>query len=268
MRTLSLLLLLVASFVSAPGAAAQRQAPRRTVLFVGNSLTYVGNTPAVLDALASANGTSVSSDMIVRGGATLTQRADDGTVARALQERRYSDVVLQERGGDLMCAFGPTSCTQSRHALRRLVSLARRSGARVFLLGTYQPDPMASRQLVVAEAAAAREAGIPYVDVSSSLATATVMAPGGDWFAADGVHPGPALALLNAALLHQALLGKPPGLAAFTVDAPIYGTSSGLVETLRHAEDPPPTSNTPRRVHYDSKSLARVLRPMRPGPVR
>jgi hypothetical protein len=57
------------------------------VLFVGNSLTYVGNLPGVFDALAAANGHASSSDMIAAGGATLTHWVEDGAVSRALATR-------------------------------------------------------------------------------------------------------------------------------------------------------------------------------------
>ncbi|HET6913028.1 MAG TPA: hypothetical protein VFH71_06760 [Rhodanobacteraceae bacterium] len=61
--------------------------PPVRILFVGNSLTYVGNLPAVLDALATANGRRVQSDMIVKGGATLTQWLARGSVQKALNAR-------------------------------------------------------------------------------------------------------------------------------------------------------------------------------------
>ncbi len=244
--------LLLALAMSGPVGA---KTPPRAVLFVGNSLTYVGNTPAVFDALAGANGIAVSSDMIVKGGATLTQRVSDGSVARALAARHYSAVVLQERGGDLMCAFGPDSCTQSRSALRALATMARESGAEVYLLGTYQENAKASEALVAAESAAAREVGIPYLEVSQKLQALRVALPTSAWFAPDGMHPGPALALLNATLLHEAVLKVPPRPVAFTVHAPIYGTTSGLTETLRSANASPPLGNTPLQIRYSAKDV-------------
>src|SRR6056297_941890 len=92
------------------GVKVQRQTPAPSnpdrVLFVGNSLTYYGNVPAIFSALAEASGKPVTSDMIVVGGAELTERVADGTVARALDERRYTALVLQERGGALIGSFG------------------------------------------------------------------------------------------------------------------------------------------------------------------
>lgn len=258
MRFLCLIFLALAAACS-PSNTAQTTAHSRSILFVGNSLTYVGNTPAVFDALATSNGLTVSSDMIVKGGATLTQRLDDGSVARALATKRYTDVVLQERGGDLMCSFGPSSCTDSRKAIQAIVSSARKTGAKIYLLGTYQENSAASEALVAAESAAAAEAGIPYLEVSQKLQTLRVTAPTMVWLAPDGMHPGPSMALLNAILLHQALLGMPPQPNALKVNAPIYGTTSGLTETVRRAEDPPPLETTPRGIEYSANSLQILL---------
>lgn len=232
--------------------------PQR-VLFVGNSLTYVGNLPAVYSELAVDNGNVVSSDMIVRGGATLSERVADGSVARALESSRYTTVVLQERGGDLMCAFGPDSCIDSRAAIKALAAVAREHGANAILLGTYQADPRASQHLVEKETAATAEAGIAYVEVSETLQRLRQDAPDMAWFAEDGMHPGPDLTLLNAMLVHQALHGALPMADALTVDAPIYGISSGLTETLRPADASPPRPDTPMQAHYPATTMQRLL---------
>jgi hypothetical protein len=257
--------LLALAIAWSPCGAAHVPRQRLSVLFVGNSLTYVGNAPAVFDALAAINGALVSSDMIVKGGATLAQRVNDGSVARALAAKRYDAVVLQERGGDLMCSFGPSSCADSRQAIRAIVSLARNAGVKAYLLGTYQGNPTASIALLAAESKAAAEAGIPYIEVSGKLQLLRSAAPAMGWQAPDGMHPGPGLALLNAVVLHQALLGKLPRPAAFAVNAPIYGTTSGLTETLRIAEDPPPLATTPRSIKYSAESLQIVLRSLGAG---
>ena len=259
MRTLYYALLTLVIVLSS-ACGAQPKAQPQTILFVGNSLTYVGNTPAVFDALAAANGFPISSDMIVRGGATLTQRVNDGSVARALAAKHYTAVVLQERGGDLMCAFGPSSCVESRSAIQALTSLAKRAGANVYLLGTYQDNQKASEALISAESAAAAEAGIPYIGVSGKLQALRASEPDMGWFASDGMHPGPSLALLNATLLHQTLLHKEPRPAALTVAAPIYGITSGLVENVRGAEDPPPLPATPSNIQYSAETVQQLLR--------
>lgn len=259
MRILCLIFLVLGTACS-PSITPRTAAHAHSVLFVGNSLTFVGNTPAVFDALAIANGTSVSSDMIVEGGATLTERLNDGSIASALAAKHYTDVVLQERGGDLMCAFGPSSCADSRKTIQAIVYMVRKAGAKAYLLGTYQENPRASEALVAAESDAAAQVGIPYLEVSRKLQTLRLAAPAMDWFAADGMHPGPALTLLNATLLHQALLGNSPQPDALVVNAPIYGITSGLTATICSAEDPPPLDTTPRSIKYSKNSLQVLLR--------
>jgi len=237
----------------------ENQGQDKRVLFVGNSLTYVGNVPAVFSALQSANGQHGGADMIVRGGATLTQRVSDGSVERALEEGHYSALVLQERGGDLTCSFGPDSCVQSRESIKQLAALGRQKGVRVVLLGTYQPHPAASRRIVEAESQAATEAGIPYIEVSETFQTLRRGHPDLSWFSPDDVHPGADLALLNALLVYRELSGLTPSPEALTVRAPIYRSRSGLTEELRSSDAPPPLSDTPLEIHYPSETLKILL---------
>lgn len=229
------------------------------VLFVGNSLTYVGNVPAVYSALAEANGHSTTSDMIVRGGATLSQRVADGSVKNALSQGNYTAMVIQERGGDLICSFGPDSCVESRAAIHELAALAEEDGLKVVLLGTYQPHPISSRRIVEKEFEAASKAGITYAEVSETFRDLREREPGLTWFADDGMHPGRDLALLNAVQVYEALHEALPAAAPLRVTAPIYGTTSGLDERLRGAEDPPPLADTPGDLFYSSETVQKLL---------
>jgi len=251
----TLLILLTCVSCSVPGATSR---PDR-VLFVGNSLTYYGNVPAVFAALAGANGKPIASDMIAKGGATLAERVADGSVARALDERKYTALVLQERGGDVTCSFGPESCIESRKAIKTLASLGKEKGVHVVLLGTFQGHPGASEHLVAAESSAPAEAGVPYIEVSNKLQRLRNLAPNLTWHAPDGVHPGKHLTLLNAILVHEALRGSLPKPEALTVSAPIYGSGSGLTEALRQSDDPPPRKDTPAEVRYSSDAMRKLI---------
>lgn len=233
--------------------------PPARVLFVGNSLTYVGNVPAVFESLAAANGRTVASDMIVTAGATLAERFADGSVARALASAHYDVVILQERGGDLMSAFGPESNVQSREAIKRLAAIATANGAKAALLGSYQTRRTASEELVSSESSAAADAAIPYIEVSQKLQRLRKTAPDLKWFAADGMHPGPALALLDAVAVYREVFGSSPRPRSFTVRAPIYGASSGLSEAVRPAAAPPPREATPREFSYPLGMVERIV---------
>lgn len=232
-------------------------APSQRVLFVGNSLTYYGNLPATFAALAKANGHDVQSEMIVKGGATLSQRLADGSVQQALVERRPAIVVLQERGGDLLCRRGTDACEQSRHAIAELSRAARAVNARVLVLGTYQRVAQVSIALVDAERAAAHHAGADYIEISESLRRVSTQLPDLPWYAADGMHPGSALTLLNALQLHRTFYG-PPATAHLQVNAPIYSTDTGLEAQLRRADAAPPRPGTPGGIVYEHEQVARI----------
>lgn len=229
------------------------------VLFVGNSLTYYGNLPAVYSALNTANGRPTTSDMIVEAGATLDQRLADGSVVRALEARRYSALVLQERGGDLIGAFGPQSVIASRKAIKDLAVLAQGHDVEVVLLGSYQGNPEASRRLVDGESAAAKASEVRYIEVSERLRQFGSSHSELTWFAEDGMHPGKHLALLNAVLIYQVLHGALPEAIPLQLTAPIYGEKSGLVAELRQADTSAPHDATPTGTDYPASTLALIL---------
>lgn len=192
------------------------------VLFVGNSLVYVGNLPAVFDTLATANERTIQSDMLVEGGATLSDRVADGSVERALNAKRYDYVVLQERGGDMLCDFGPSSCTNAEKSLTVLAESAIRHGAKPIFLGTYQNLPEASASLIQAEASAASRLSISYVQLSEGFQMARVVAPMANWLNPDGMHPGHDLVLLEATLLYRDVFRRLPAQKGFKVTATMY----------------------------------------------
>jgi hypothetical protein len=254
------LLVLVLAACSGPPGPRTDAASARRVLFVGNSLVYVGNLPAVYCALLAAQGHAASCDMIVAGGATLASHLERTAVADALANGDYDAVVLQERGGDLMCAPADQRCMQSRHALARLAAMAGARGARVVLLGTYQPHPIASQRLVAGESAAAAAVSIPYVEISETWQRLRAQSPDLEWLDADGGHPGAALTLLDALRLHEVLEGRLPRAQTLAVEAPDFGPSAGLLPTLRRADAPPPRPATPVGIGYERQAVADMLR--------
>jgi hypothetical protein len=248
-------LVLLSALLCASCATTDIDPPEQRVLFVGNSQLYVGNMPAVFAALASANGHPVVSDMIVRGGASLADRVADGSIAAALAEHEYAALVVQERGGTLLCIFGPEDCAASTQALAAIAGIAREQGVPMQLLGSAQSLPAASRALVEAEGLAAKAAGIPYVEVSETLRRLRERAPGLAWLHSDGSHPGKDLTLLDAMLVYRALYGSLPAARELTVNAPVYGTQSGLDAELRAATAPAPRPGTRRQVSYPAATF-------------
>ena len=226
------------------------------VLFVGNSLTYVGNLPAVLEAQARAEGRSLSTQMLVQGGATLDDRVRDGSVAALLQRDRFDYVVLQERGGDVLC-FQPGACAASERAHVALGELAHAHGAVPIVLGTYQALPRASRALVDAERALATKIQARFVPVSEGLRCAIAAAPALDWHAADGMHPGPDLTLLMSTRLYVAIFGAAPRAHALTVPSPMYAPDAHFDGSRLAATQ---SVQAPAAVHrYDAARVAAII---------
>ena len=252
-RWISLLLLL---FMFTACAAESAPQPNKA-LFVGNSLIYVGNLPATYAALSTANGHPLHSQMIVKGGALLDQRVADGSVQRALIEHHPQLLILQEQGGALLCWPDESACTKSQAAIRTLAKAGSDAGARVLLLGSYQSHPAASARLIAKEAAAAEQAGIPYVAISDVLRTASAAAPDLQWYDTDGGHPGPALTLLDAIQLFRTIHGRLPE-RGFSVVAPIYLPKSGLDAALRNANASAPLADTPTHIEYPDAMIQRI----------
>lgn len=232
--------------------------PPHRILFVGNSLTYVGNLPAVLSAMARNNGKRVQSYMTVSPGGTLSERVTDQSAVDALRQCRCDTLILQERGGDLFGLFGDDAVNQSKRAIAILTQAGHANGAKTILLGTYN-SPSISRDLMAKEAEAAREAGIPYIAVSGRLWRLHKEYPSLKWLRKAGNHPGKALTLLEATLLYKHMYGAWPATRSFTVHAPIYGVKTGLQPGIRHADAPPPSSGVPRTITYSTNMVRDII---------
>lgn len=239
-----------------------RASDKQRVLFVGNSLTYVGNLPAVFSALARANGHVVKSYMVVSPGGTLSERLNDGSAERGLRKCQCSSMILQERGGDLIDLFGHKATAQSKEAIKALAQFGHAHSANVVLLGTYN-SPDISHRLVTMEGAAAHDAGIPYVAVSQLLWRLHHAYPSLEWLRMkQGGHPGRALALLEAIIVYKQLYGSFPTAKSFEVHSPIYGVNSGLKPQLRRASASPPDTSagdTPKSASYSASTVAKIL---------
>ncbi len=248
-------------FVQALGFAANAQDIKQTrVLFVGNSLTYVGNVPAVYKELSRVNGRDVEVDMLAQPGATLSERWQDGSVVQAMQSGSYSMLVLQERGADLMCGVGDETCDEAKTSLAQLIKRAQAKQVKVYVLGTYQTLPAASRNLVANESAVARLYGAEYVEISETFARLRAKLPELAWFSHDGtLHPGADLALLDAILLFRTVYGALPLPSDLQVKAPIYTVKVGPTMELGAARSASVTAKLQDHQSYSKDTVVSVL---------
>ena len=239
MPSIFLILLSCCLMLSTPSRAQEPKKPApENILFVGNSLTYVNNLPAVFDAFAKQNQRNTHSYMLVEGGATLTERWQDQWVAKALSERRYDVVILQERGGDVMGSFGDQAELESRQSVLKLLELIQAHGAKAIYLGTYQPKAASSKVLHQAELALTKKNGIAYVAITPLLEVGQKQFLQAPWLHADRAHPGSALTLLQAMALYRHVFGEEFAVQGFTVNAPIFDTSFGLPLQVFSAQTP------------------------------
>jgi hypothetical protein len=122
-----------------------------SVLFIGNSLTESNGLPERVAEIAKAASHPLRTSAVTASGASLLDHWDSGGAVRAIRERRWSVVVLQQ---------GPSTRPESRAELiestRQFAVEIRRAGARPALLMVWPlPGQQASAVSASYRAAAA-----------------------------------------------------------------------------------------------------------------
>jgi hypothetical protein len=230
-RAATVLLLLAVD----PRAARGSEAPALRVLFVGNSLTYVNDLPAVLAQLADAQPAPlrIETRTFVAAGGTLAERWADGAARAALDDGHWDALVLQERGGVAACLVDSETrnggdCRAMVAAHRAFADAAAARADHVLLLETWSASEAGQSAIDTGMRELARRTGTRIVHSGDAL---TVMARRDGRAATfpDGMHPSPRATLLMAAQLLRALTGQPPARAPASVHM-------STVETPRPAQ--------------------------------
>jgi hypothetical protein len=166
--------------------------------------------------------------MMVRGGASLAELNASGHVEKIIGGNRYDVVILQERGGDVICTLKPRpswdeECQSLLQSHLALAKAAHAMGAKVVYLGTYQTVPEVSRRLVMAERKVSEEMGASYAEVSETMANLRKSHRDLPWLYKDGGHPGIAASALMALSIDTALnLGGDVGNRDLCLSTPMY----------------------------------------------
>lgn len=190
--------------------------PGLHVLFVGNSLTYVNDLPAILEAMAdSAHERLLETRMVAKPDYSLEDHWNDGEARTAIANGGWSLVVLQQ---------GPSSLESSRTLLIQY--------ARAFADAIHQVDAQVA--LYQVWPTSDRSGDFPRANESYRLAADTVhglLFPVGEaWLAAQRIDPSIPLYAFDG--LHPS--GEGSYLAALVMYATLYGKSPlGLPPTLR-----------------------------------
>ena len=177
------------------------------VLFIGNSLTYTNDLPAMVQVMAESAGTPLVTAMAAEAGMSLEDHWTRGRARAMLASGRWDVVVLQQ---------GPSALPSSRENLRqwaeRWAAAIREAGA---VPVVYMPWPESWR------ASAFDSVSFSY-HVAAEAASAPLI-PGGDaWQAAwrrdsalalyggDGFHPSRLGTYVVAVAAWARLTGRPP----------------------------------------------------------
>jgi hypothetical protein len=228
--TLLLLMLLV------PGVTGGRQAEPR-ILFIGNSLTYWNDLPAMVQSLAAAAKRRITCQMVAFPDVSLEDHWQRGDAVRAIRRGGWSHVVLQQ---------GPSALPESQKLLREYT---RRFDAEIKAVkattALYMVWPARARQqdfdgVSASYAAAARDVDGLLVPVGDAWQAAWKRDPRLALYSPDGLHPSRAGTYLAALVIVSRALGITPiGLPAEGVEP---GTAKLLQEVAAALARPPAAS--------------------------
>ncbi|HUR95185.1 MAG TPA: hypothetical protein VMY76_11410, partial [Gemmatimonadales bacterium] len=177
----------------------------RSLLFIGNSLTYTNDLPAMVARVAEAAHDSVRVTMVAGPNLALIDHTDGASDAIAQIDRGgWTFVVLQQ---------GPTPAGICRDtmviAAMRLAPRIAAAGARAVLLAPWARRAYPRSVEWAAESAelAARSVGGVVAPVGSGWTVALKADPSLPLYGSDGYHPSPAGTLLAALTLYDRLFG-------------------------------------------------------------
>jgi hypothetical protein len=222
----------------------------RSVLFVGNSLTYSNDLPAMVERVAEAAGDSVRVGMVAGPNMAVIDHTPSGSEARtAIEDGDWAFVVLQQ---------GPTPPGICRDTLviaaMRLAPAVRDAGGRpvVFLPWARRTTPQSLGFISESATAAARAVGGVVAPVGIAWREALSADPELPLYEVDGYHPAPVGTLLAALTIYERLFRRdvraiaPAALAGVTA----VQLSPGWLEALAAAAHAaasslPPDPSTP-----------------------
>ncbi len=195
-------------FLWASGTPAAADPPPLRLLFIGNSLTYVNDVPAIVAALAQAAGNPAPvTRAVVAGGASLEDHWKRGRAREAIQEGGWNFVVLQQ---------GPSALPESRLLLIQYTRLfakeIRKAGAIPVLYMVWPSSDRREDFRGVSDSyrQAAKEVDAVLCPVGDAWQDAWKRDASLELYSADGLHPTPAGSYLAALVIYAQLYGKSP----------------------------------------------------------
>ena len=229
LTALRLILLLLAAASCGSTAPGPGPDPDLRILFIGNSLTYVNNLPAMVRQLGTSNSARpVSVSSVAFGNYSLEDHWNQGDAARAIDRGGWDVVVLQQ---------GPSALPESRVLLVQYAQMfaqrIRAVGARPALYmvwpGLSRPAAWDSVTDSYAEAGQAVDGII--LPAGEALRDALRRDPALELFAGDGFHPAVLGSYLAALVIYARLTEHSTnGIALLAPPVPLTGSAAQVME--------------------------------------
>ena len=203
------------------------------VLLVGNSLTYTNNFPALLRAVGQSQGRTITTETFAEPGATLAERARDGQVSRALRERKFDAIVLQEQGGKLAACLASAQeqrkapCAASKRAYGEFAALAKEGGTKPFFFATWGPDERWQAKLDRSVRMLAKEEGAEVFNAAGALSPLKQAQPTTNLYP-DGLHPSTLASVMLALTLFRDITGTTPVAKDLQINAPLLPVNAAV----------------------------------------
>ena len=219
------------------------------ILFLGNSLIFYNDMPAIFRDLATAGGQEVTVESVTKGSATMSHFACEtdplGIRAREMLASRPWDVVIIEPSRRIT-PFEETVLAAETEAARTLKALAEQAGATVALYAVWGNRNGIVRECVaqdpphmpiVADHPYAREdhelflrrvshrisdelGGVPVIEAGKAFEALMSRDSSIEMYHTDLRHPSPAGSYLVACTVYATLFGKPSTGIPYTFDLP------------------------------------------------
>ena len=214
---------------SAPNSNSHR------ILFIGNSLTYANDMPAMVDAIARADGNPYSVQSVATPNTGLIDHATMGPAQSRIAEGGWQVVILQQ---------GPTPAGVCRDTLVMATKILDRSiravGARTASLMTWPYDgyPDAFSWVHESVQQASKAVNGIFLPAGDAWVAARRIDPSLQLYGPDGYHPSQLGSLLTAFVVYQGVTGR--DVRQITSELRLPGTSIDpatvqLLEFATHA---------------------------------
>jgi hypothetical protein len=202
------------------------------VLFVGNSLTYTNNLPALLRSVGASQGARISTETYAAPGGTLSERWRDGKAAEALRTRKFDVVVLQEIGGQVGCLASASRtrtapCAATVQAHEAFATLANERGAKTLLFTTWSQDKRMQGRIDGGMRRLAKDNGASVFNAAGAIASLHDALPASTPYP-DGTHPSTQASLMLALALYRDITGSAPLAKDLRVTAPLLPVNAAV----------------------------------------